>query len=66
MDHFIGMKLSDVTNELEKNGISYYILDNNHNVNGDTTLVTNVKIEDKTVKLTVGKFIFNLEDDIDA
>ena len=43
-------------------GISYTIVDNNFNVNGDTKIVTNIITKDKNVILITGDFIFNLEE----
>ena len=63
MEDFIGKKVDDVILELNKKGLSYNIINNNHNVENGTLLVTNaVLTEDKTVTLTVGEFIFNLKD----
>ncbi len=63
MEHLIGLNIEDAKNELNNKGISFKIVSNNHNVCGDTCLVTNaVQLEDKTIVLTVGSFIFNLKD----
>lgn len=63
MEDFIGKKVDDVILELNKKGLSYNIINNNHIVENGTLLVTNaVLTEDKTVTLTVGEFIFNLKD----
>lgn len=63
MKDYIGQRLEDVKKELDNQNISYQIVNNNHNVDGDVTLVTNQKIlQDKTVLLTVGKFLFKLKD----
>ena len=64
MEHFIGKKLQDVLEILNKNGYEVKIKDNNHNVNGDTLLVTNVVANDKTVTLTVGSFIFDVRNKV--
>ena len=62
MEHLIGLNIEDAKNELNNKGISFKIVKNNHNVCGDTCLVTNaVQLEDKTIVLTVGSFIFNLK-----
>ncbi len=63
MKDYIGQKLEDVEKELDNQKISYKVVENNHNVDGDVTLVTNQTIlQDKTVLLTVGKFLFKLKD----
>ncbi len=63
MNNYIGKKLDDVVFELTQKGVSYNIINNNHNVDGGILLVTNaVLTEDKTVNLTVGEFIFDLKD----
>ena len=63
MEHLIGKTLSDCEKELADKKIRFVVVDNNHNVKGDTTLVTNVKVlPDNLVVLTTGEFIFNLED----
>ena len=63
MKDFIGKKLEDVIKELESQNISYKVIENNHNVDGDVILVTNQQLlQDKTVLLTVGKFLFKLKD----
>ena len=63
MEDFIGQKLEDVIIKLEKSNISYKIVENDHKTGGDVTLVTNQRVlQDKTVLLTVGKFIFQLKD----
>ncbi len=63
MEHLIGRTLTDCQKELESKNIKYTVVSNNHNVNGDTVLVTNVKVlQDNSVILTTGEFIFNLKD----
>lgn len=63
MNHLIGLNIEDAKEELNKKGIAYIVVNNNHNVDGDIYLVTNVtQLEDKTMVLTVGSFIFNLKD----
>ncbi|MBO5884753.1 MAG: hypothetical protein J6Q51_03055 [Clostridia bacterium] len=63
MDHYIGMNIDFVVGELENKGIPYKIINNNHNVIGDTTLVTNFELtKENTAIITVGEFIFNLKD----
>lgn len=63
MLELIGQSLDFAKKFLNEKGISYQIIENNHNVVGDTILVTNVKIlDEKSVVLTVGKFIFDLKD----
>ncbi len=61
MKNFIGYPLKHVVSELEKRNIAYEICKNNFNVDGDTTLVTNVKSQNNVTVLTVGEFIFNLK-----
>ena len=60
MKKFIGEKLEVVLSYLEEKGINYSVEENNHNINGDTKLVTNIIAKDKTVVLTVGSFIFDV------
>ena len=63
MNDYIGQRLEDVEKDLDNQKISYKVVENNHNVDGDVTLVTNQMIlQDKTVLLTVGKFLFKLKD----
>ena len=63
MKDYIGQRLEDVEKDLDNQKISYKVVENNHNVDGDVTLVTNQTIlQDKTVLLTVGKFLFKLQD----
>ena len=63
MKDYIGQRLEDVEKDLDNQNISYQIVNNNHNVDGDVTLVTNQKVlQEKTVLLTVGKFLFKLKD----
>ena len=63
MKDYIGQRLEDFEKDLDNQNISYQIVNNNHNVDGDVTLVTNQKVlQDKTVLLTVGKFLFKLKD----
>ena len=63
MKDYIGQRLEDVEKDLDNQKISYKVVENNHNVDGDVTLVTNQMIlQDKTVLLTVGKFLFKLKD----
>ena len=63
MKDYIGQKLEDVEKELDNQKISYKVVENNHNVDGDVTLVTNQEVlQDKTFLLTVGKFLFKLKD----
>lgn len=63
MQDFVGNKLSDVINKLQSLGKKYEIISNNHNVNGDTILVTNIKTKDDVVYVTTGEFIFNIKGD---
>lgn len=60
MQELIGEKLENVIKHFEKLGYTCVIKDNNHNVDGDTLLVTNIVAKDKAVILTVGSFIFDV------
>ena len=51
MENFVGQKLDIVIKKLEDQGIFYELVCNNHNVEGDTKLVTNVKISENIVVL---------------
>ena len=62
MQELIGELLEVAITKLEQMGISYTIVDNNFNVNGDTKIVTNIITKDKNVILITGDFIFNLEE----
>lgn len=62
MDHYIGLNIEIVKKELDSKGIPYKIINNNHNVQGDTVLVTNIVTKDNTAIITVGEFIFDLKD----
>jgi len=62
MQGLIGELLEVAITKLEQMGISYTIVDNNFNVNGDTKIVTNIITKDKNVILITGDFIFNLEE----
>lgn len=63
MEHLVGLSKELALQELEKKGMSFEIVCNNHNVQGDTMLVTNAKLsENNTVILTIGSFIFDLKD----
>ena len=55
---YIGKELSFVSDELEKQGYNVQLIDNNFNVDGDISLVTNIKIKGKNAKVYFGKFIF--------
>jgi hypothetical protein len=61
MKEFIGFPLKVALEELEKQNIAYKVCENNFNVDGNTTLITNVKSQNNVVILTVGKFIFDFE-----
>ena len=41
MKDYIGQRLEDFEKDLDNQNISYQIVNNNHNVDGDVTLVTN-------------------------
>ena len=60
MMELIGKKLEDVINYFESHNIKYNIIDNNFNVDGDTTLVTNVIANDDGYIVVTGKFIFDV------
>lgn len=60
MQQFIGKKLTDVICELQQSGTLYQIVNNNHKLVGDTQLVTNAKLNNGIVLLTVSDFIFQL------
>ena len=60
MQKFIGEKLDDVILYLKANDIKYVVENNNHNICGDTMLVTNIVAKDDAVILTVGSFIFDV------
>ena len=61
MNKFIGKPLEKVYDMLKSKGKHIILANNNHNVSGDTRLVTNVtEIEDKII-ITYGEFIFNLK-----
>lgn len=64
MNFLIGEKLDFVLQYLKQNKQDFEVevVSNNHNVQGDTTLVTNVVVKDKTIILYVGEFIFNLKE----
>lgn len=62
MKDFIGQKLEIAEKYLKDHNILYIVNENNHKVDGDITLVTNQTYDKNTVVLTVGKFIFNIED----
>ena len=61
MLEFIGKKLEDVIALLEKTNEKYVVKDNNHNVCGDTTLVTNIQKQDDCIMITTGEFIFDVK-----
>ena len=59
--NFIGEKLETVISYLKSKGITYEIQDNNFSVEGDTWLVTNFVLKDNFAKITVGSFIFDVQ-----
>ena len=61
MIEYIGKKLEDVIAFLEKSNEKYVVKDNNHNVCGDTTLVTNIQKQNDYVLITTGEFIFDVK-----
>ena len=60
MRNLIGQKLDVAIQKLNENNIKYVVVENNHNVNGDTTLVTNVKTQENLVIIYTGQFIFDV------
>ena len=50
----------------EKSKEKFQVIDNNHNVNGDVTLVTNVQKNNDCFIITTGKFIFDIKGNSDA
>lgn len=61
MQNLIGKKLELVINSLQDIGLECVILDNNFSVDGDTKLVTNIKVQNKVAYLTTGNFIFDVK-----
>lgn len=61
MQNLIGQKLEEVVNYLYNEGLEVIIKDNNFNVNGDTKLVTNIKMENKVAVVTTGNFVFDVK-----
>ncbi|MBQ3494845.1 MAG: hypothetical protein IJA69_05450 [Clostridia bacterium] len=66
MEQFIGEKLEDVVSLLEQSKEKYVVENNNHNVCGDTILVTNVQKRNGVIVLTTGEFIFDVKGNFDA
>ena len=66
MDNFIGMRIEEVISQLEKSKEKFQVIDNNHNVKGDVTLVTNVQKNNDCFIITTGKFIFDIKGNSDA
>ena len=66
MEHFIGKRIEEVVSQLELSKEKYVIMDNNHNVNGDTILVTNIQKKGDVVYITTGSFIFDIKGNVDA
>lgn len=60
MENLIGEKLDIAINKIKELGYAYTVKDNNHSVIGDTKLVTNAVVKDKTVYITTGDFIFDV------
>ena len=60
MRNLIGQKLDVAIQKLNENNIKYVVVENNHNVNGDTTLVTNVKTQENLVIIYTGQFVFDV------
>lgn len=61
MKNLIGEKLQTALNYLEQNGFNYIIKDNNFSVDGDTKLVTNIKIENNVAIVTTGNFVIDVK-----
>ena len=61
MQNLIGEKLETALEIIKAKNLAYEIINNNFNINGDTTLVTNIIAKDNTVYLTVGSFIFDVK-----
>ena len=66
MDNFIGMRIEEVISQLEKSKEKFQVVNNNHNVIGDTTLVTNVQQKNDCLVITTGEFIFDVKGNGDA
>ena len=66
MEEFIGKRIEEVVSQLELSKEKYVINDNNHNVCGDTILVTNIQKRDDIIYITTGSFIFDIKGNIDA
>ncbi len=61
MQQFIGEKLEVVLKFFDENKLNYVVYDNNHSVNGDTKLVTNIKKENNLYKITTSNFLFDVK-----
>ena len=61
MQNLIGEKLETALKIIKSKNLAYEIINNNFNIDGDTTLVTNIITKDGTVYLTVGSFIFDVK-----
>ena len=66
MDNFIGMRIEDVISQLEKSKEKFIVINNNHNVIGDKTLVTNIQYKNDCYVVTTGEFIFDIKGNSDA
>ena len=66
MDGFIGKRVEEVISQLEKSKEKFQVVNNNHNVNGDVTLVTNVQKYNDCLIITTGEFIFDVKGNGDA
>ena len=66
MDSFIGKRVEEVISQLEKSKEKFQVVNNNHNVNGDVTLVTNVQKYNDCLIITTGEFIFDVKGNGDA
>ena len=66
MDNFIGMRIKDVISQLENSKEKFLVVNNNHNVDGDETLVTNVQQKDDCLIITTGEFIFDVKGNSNA
>ena len=61
MQKFIGEKLEKVLIAISDMGLKHQIVDNNFSVDGDTKLVTNIKMENKVAIITTGNFVFDVK-----
>lgn len=62
MKNLIGYPLKNAEKQLKEKNLKYEIVENSFKIEGDEQLITNVKSQDDTIILTVGKFIFDIEE----